>query len=121
MAHDQKYYEQEVADTAYANHRGGGGRDVGYASPVDVAPDMSPFHLMGNSASEVSVLTGRIQQLADRLTGSAPTAIADRMGGEAKTALQPPVFHALRMAADQMAGEVRSANAALDRIERALP
>jgi hypothetical protein len=43
------------------------------------------------------------------------------MGGEAKASLQPPVFHALRMAADQMAGEVRSANAALDRIERALP
>lgn len=92
---------------------------IGYASQA-MPPDASPFHVMNNAANDAAALCSRIRSLADRLTGTAPTPIGDA-SGQKVTANVPPVFHALRMTAEQMQSDVQDAMRALDRIERALP
>lgn len=85
------------------------------------AVEGSPFLLMGLSAQNVSALCARVHQLADRLSGGVPTPIGEARNGGATSGGQPPLFHALRLTAEQIRGETESAMQALDRIERALP
>lgn len=103
MAYDQ-YSEKSVYSS---------GLSVDAATTEETA--ISAVNAALDRSNQLSV---RVQQLADKLVGSAPQAV--NAAGEGRSG-PGAIFPALRAAAHQTHSRVEDALNALDRIERSLP
>lgn len=94
------------------------------ASPTDTyqnataqrAEPMSPIHQLGDTFTQMQILTSRVRNLADRLCGETPNKQADVVAPS-----RPGIFGAIEATATNANEELSSAFTALDRIERELP
>jgi len=105
MAYDQQNYaEKSVYSSGFS---------------VDTAPaEETAISAVNLALDRSNLLSVRVQQLADKLVGTAPQAV--NAAGEGRSG-PGAVFPALRATANQTRSLVEEALSALDRIERSLP
>ncbi len=106
MAYDQSY-DQGLATAAKAY----------YDKSVDAPVEETAFGAVNVALDRSNLLSVRVQQLADKLVGTAPQPVGTSEGRSGPSA----VFPALRAAARQTQSMVEDALNALDRIDSSLP
>jgi len=98
------------------------GLGAGFYAPgqvecADAIKQTTPFEWVANAETDVDGLIGRLESLADRLTGAVPIAGEKAQG----IGVSGGLFSALEASAGKIRDRVRRAHELIDRIERRLP